>query len=200
MLPEGILLYSSQEYYNIVGDTRKFLFSRLVTLYAHFPTEMRLKYFCAFMTATFRLRPTHPSKEIFRFFARGAVTVVWGWSSERLCLFVFGWMVGWVGGGSGGGVGAGCDDEWKLLRVQRGSDQCHYCPVVAKWADSSISPCPMAVTTLMRVERGTFLPCKIPKTIIIPAREPTVLCNSLRRWEMTEPISAHTRPWELGAA
>ncbi len=146
-------------------------------------------------TCWFRIAP--PAKEMCWFFAHGAVMMVRGWSSQRRWLFIFGWMVGW--GGVGGGVGR----WWWMKSPARPTgigSVSPYCPVVAKWADSSVSPCPMAGTTLMRVERGTFLPCKIPKTIIIPAREPTVLCNSLRRWEMTEPISAHTRPWELGAA
>lgn len=47
-----------------------------------------------------------------------------------------------------------------------------YCPALAKWADNSVSPCPMADQTLMRAQRGTLLPCEIPETIIIPAREP----------------------------
>lgn len=148
---------------------------------------------------------THPAKTCADFLH---MEPRWWCEAEAasLCLFIFGWMVGL--GVEVAGVcgcvdrwGGGDNDEWNLQRCPTGIRWVSpYCPTVAKWADSSVSPCPMAGTTLMRAERGTFLPCKIPKTIIIPAREPTVLCNSLRCWEMTEPISAHTRPWELGAA
>lgn len=142
----------------------------------------------------------HPAKEMCSFVCTCCDDGVR--LEQPASMFVYFWLDGGVGRwGWWRGGGGGCDDEWKPPARPTGIGSVSpYCPVVAKWADSSVSPCPMADTTLMRVERGTFLPCKIPKTIIIPAREATVVCNSLRRWEMTEPISAHTRPWELGAA
>lgn len=156
---------------------------------------------CLNMTPTCWFRTHILPKKCADFFAHGAAMMVRGSSSVYVCLFLAGWWGGVVEGVRGG-VGRGGLQWWMKppARPTEIGSVSPYCPVVAKWADSSVYPCPMAGTTLMRVERGTFLPCKIPKTIIIPAREPTVLCNSLRRWEMTEPISAHTRPWELGAA
>lgn len=83
------------------------------------------------MTPTCWFRMTDPAKEMCWFFAHGAVMMVWDSSSQRLCLFIFGWMVGWGGGGEKG------DDEWNLLNVQQGSDQCH--PIVPLWQSGRIA-------------------------------------------------------------
>lgn len=63
-------------------------------------------------------------------------------------------------------------NEIQLVQGSSGSLSPHGSVVAQKWADSSVSLCPMAATTLMSVEKSTFLPSKIPKTIIIPSREP----------------------------
>ena len=79
----------------------------------------------------------HPAKEMCWFFAHGAVMLVWGSSSQRLCLFIFGWMVGWGGGVGEGGVVGGVMMNENLLHVQRGSDQCH--PIVPLWQSGRIA-------------------------------------------------------------
>lgn len=91
---------------------------------------------CVNMIPTCWFRMTHPSKEMCRVCAHGAVMMMWGSSSQRLCLFSAGWQGGRGGGGGGGGEVVGDDDEWNL-HVQRGSDQCH--PIVPLWQSGRIA-------------------------------------------------------------
>lgn len=128
------------------------------------------------------------------FVARGATRMVWdAQAAIHYSLFIFGWRVLAEGGGG--------SDEWNLLPVQRGSDQCH--PIVLRWQSGRIAvSLPAQWQTRLSWERREALSChaKSLKPSSFRLGSPTVLCNSLRRWEMTESISAHTRPWELGAA
>lgn len=134
-------------------------------------------------------------KDCFWFVAHGTTMMMVGDAQAAIhySLFIFGERVLAEGGGG--------SDEWNLLPVQRGSDQCH--PIVLRWQSGRITvSLPAQWQTRLSWERREALSChaKSLKPSSFRLGSPTVLCNSLRRWEMTESISAHTRPRELGAA